>query len=120
MNFNEFGARGAWSGVAEQQAVVAAVVLQGFLADLAARVWKNPWIVGGVLELAAEAKVGFWNVGFGVLGSAFGAVPEGGGGGSGGREGEARGGACGGEIGRLAGPALDADEVEDGEAEGGA
>ena len=62
----------------------------------------------------------FRDLGSGVLDAAFGAVPRGDFGGVLGGDGEARGGARGGEIGGLAGPALDAGEVEDGEAEGGA
>nr|POE51094.1 hypothetical protein CFP56_58368 [Quercus suber] len=60
------------------------------------------------------------DLGSGVLDAAFGAVPGGDFGGVLGGDGEARGGARGGEIGGLAGPALDAGEVEDGVAEGGA
>lgn len=100
--------------------MVPAIVLQRSSANLTARVWQNPRIVGRIIHLPAEAEIRFGNVRFGVLRSAFGAVPEGGVGGCGGRDREASGSACGGKVRGLAGPALDADEVEDGIAEGGA
>lgn len=100
--------------------MVPAIVLQGSSADLSARMWQNPRIVGRVLHLPAEAEIHLGNERFGVLRSAFGAVPEGRVVGRGGGDGEANGSACGGEVRCLAGPALDADEVEDGKAEGGA
>lgn len=99
--------------------MVSTTMLQGSSTNVTTRVWQNPWIIGRVLKLPTEAKIGFWNVGFGIFRSAFGAVPECGGGGSVRGDRKARGGACGGEIGGLAGPALDTDEVENGEAERG-
>jgi hypothetical protein len=62
----------------------------------------------------------FRDFGSGVLDAALRAVPGGVIGGVGGGDGEARGGTQGGAIGGFAGPALDAEEVEDGIAEGGA
>ena len=73
--------------------MVPAIVLQWPTTDFTTRMRQNPWIVRRVLELPAEAKVGFWDVGGGVLDPAFGAVPEGGFGGALGGDGEARGGA---------------------------
>lgn len=80
--------------MAEEQTVVAAIVLQWPLANIAAGMRQNPWIVTGrVLQFPAEAEVGFGDLGLGELASAFGAVPEGGLGGLIGGDGEASGGA---------------------------
>ncbi|KAJ1383363.1 hypothetical protein SESBI_43427 [Sesbania bispinosa] len=120
-NFDELRAGGARPGMAKQQTMVPAIVLQWPSTNVATGMGQNPWIITGrVLQFPTEAEVRFGDVGFGVFHPAFGAVPDGGVGGLVGGDGEASGGACGGEVGGLAGPALDADEVEDGEAEGSA
>lgn len=80
--------------MAEEQAPVAAVVLQRPIADLAAGMGQNPRVVTRrILQFPAEAEIGFGDLRLGVLGPAFGAVPERNFGGSGGVDGKARGGA---------------------------
>lgn len=80
--------------MAEQEAEVAAIGLQGPIAGLTAGVREYPGVIGGgILEFAAEAEVGFGDERLGVGGPAFGAVPGGGLGGLVGGEGEAGGGA---------------------------
>lgn len=75
--FHQLRARRTGTGMAQKQAAVAATVLQWTIADLAARVGENPGIVAGrILQFAAEAEVGFRDMRFGVIGPAFGAVPE--------------------------------------------
>ncbi|GMN41296.1 hypothetical protein TIFTF001_010520 [Ficus carica] len=91
---HQLRARRTRTGMAEEQAAVAAAVLQWPIADLAAGMGKNPGVVAGrILQFPAEAEVGFRDLGFRVVGPALGAVPERNFGGSGGVDGEARGGA---------------------------
>ncbi|OMO76017.1 hypothetical protein COLO4_25726 [Corchorus olitorius] len=95
------------------------IVGQGTITDFTARVREDPRVIRRrILELSTEAIVSFRDIRFGVGGAAFGAVPSGL---------FCRGfscdrktssGACGGEVGGLASPRLDADKVEEGEAEG--
>lgn len=54
---DELGARRAGAGVAEEEAVVAAVPAERATADLAAGVGEDPGIRGRVLDLAAKAEV---------------------------------------------------------------
>lgn len=120
---DELGAGRARAGVAEEEAAVAASVPQGAIADLSAGMGEDPRVGGGVLGFATEAEVELGDGGLGVVDAALGAVPEGfveGGGGGGWEEvgGQAGGGTGGGEVGGLAGPVLDAEEVEDSETAG--
>lgn len=96
-----------------------AIVGQLAVTDFTARMRENPRVVRRrILEFAAEAKVRFWDLRFGVGEAAFGAVPGGLFSRDFGGDWETCGGACGRELGRLAGPGLDAEEVEEREAEG--
>ena len=55
---DELGARRAGAGVAQKEAMVAAVPAERATADLATGVGEDPGIRGRVLDLAAEAEVG--------------------------------------------------------------
>lgn len=94
------------------------VVAQGTLADFAAGMGQDPGVVAGwVFEFSAETKIFPRDLRSSIWGSAFGTVPDGRLGGFLRGNREPNGGPCGVEIARLARPGLDADKVEDREAE---
>lgn len=99
-------ARRARAGVAKEEAVMTALRTESAFTELTTRVRQRPRIHRRVLNLATEAIIGSRDQGFGIRETAFGARPVGGGG-----RGAIRG---------LRGPGLDAGEVEDGVASGGA
>lgn len=110
----QLGTGRAGAGVAEQEAGVAASCAQvgqaeGAPADLATGMGEEPGIQRGIFKLAAKAAVGPGDERSGVGEAALGAGPGGGGGGGG----------AGGVEG-LERPGLDAGEVEEREAGGGA
>lgn len=121
LGLHELRAAGARTGVTKQQARVSTEGPQGPITQLTTRMRQDPRIITRrILYLATVTKVRFWDLGLGVLAPAFRAAPGGSFRGLVGGDGGAGGGTGCGGIERLAGPGLDAEEVEDREAEGGA